>query len=121
MYMEQRSGSRLFYPNIGTFQMKGEVMCATYSCNRDEDLNKKACKSMLDVFILNFKEILGALLKKTKTQHSQNEDNLHINMRLKDGLSLQNRIFRMACANNGQQLLCTDGERAVHRKHCTSH
>lgn len=38
-------------------------MFTTYSCNRDEDLNKKACQSMFYVFILNFKEILGTLLQ----------------------------------------------------------
>lgn len=37
---------------------------SAYSCNRDEDLHKKACQSMLYVFVLNFQEILGTFLKK---------------------------------------------------------
>lgn len=54
---------------------------SAYSCNRDEDLHKKACQSMLYVFVLNFQEILGTLLKKgTYTKIIQD-----INMRLKAG------------------------------------
>lgn len=41
----------------------------THSCNRDKNLNKKACQSMFDVFILDFQKILGTLLRRDKTIH----------------------------------------------------
>lgn len=42
----------------------------TYRCNRDENLDEKACQSMLYVFILDLQEILGTLLKNnTKDPH----------------------------------------------------
>lgn len=43
----------------------------THSCNRDKDLNKKACQSMLDVFILDFQKILGTLLRRDTKIHRQ--------------------------------------------------
>lgn len=50
----------------------------THSSNREEDLNKEACESMSDVFVLHFEEVVATLMQE-----------LHTGLQLLDGVHLE--------------------------------